>query len=93
MGVVMGGVILMMHHALAHHLSMCRLVNTLLTAERVKSLNPHWVSRIPLTQRKNTKKWNPYIKKLRKNDLWGRGEGDKGVDYSCLTLATASSSK
>ena len=89
----MGGVILMMHHALAHHLSMCRLVNTLLTAERVKSLNPHWVSRIPLTQRKNTKKWNPYIKKLRKNDLWGRGEGDKGVDYSCLTLATASSSK
>ena len=52
------------------HLSMCRLVNSLCAALRLISLKPHCVSLTPRTHRNQTKKWNPFIKIVLKNDLY-----------------------
>lgn len=40
-------------------------------ASRVKSLKPHCVSLIPLTQKNHTRKWKPYIRKVRNMDRYG----------------------
>ena len=52
------------------HLSMCRLVNSFCAARRLISLKPHCVSLTPRTHRNQTKKWNPFIKIVLKNDLY-----------------------
>lgn len=54
------------------HLSMCRLVNSLCAALRLISLKPHCVSLTPRTHRNQTKKWNPFIKIVLKNDLYNK---------------------
>lgn len=48
--------------------STCRLEKVFKAASRVKSLKPHCVSLIPLTQKNHTRKWNPYIRKVRNTD-------------------------
>lgn len=49
-----------------YHRSTCRDENVLEAASRVNNLNPHCVSLIPLTQRNHTRKWNPYMSRVRK---------------------------
>lgn len=48
--------------------STCRLEKVFKAASRVKSLKPHCVSLIPLTQKNHTRKWNPYIRNVRNRD-------------------------
>ena len=45
-----------------YHLSTWRFEKVLKAAVLVRSLKPHCVSLIPLTQRNQTRKWKPYIK-------------------------------
>lgn len=51
-----------------HQRSTCRLEKVFKAASRVKSLKPHCVSLIPLTQKNQTRKWNPYIRNVRNTD-------------------------
>lgn len=50
-----------------------RQEKVLRAASRVKSLKPHCVSLIPLTQKNHTRKWKPYIRNVRNTDRCGNG--------------------
>ena len=80
--------------ATTYHRSMCKLRKTAGTAALVSILNPHCVSLMPRTHSTYTRKWNMYMRRLRKNDLWRELEikpAIMGTKMKELTLATASS--
>lgn len=51
-----------------HQRSTCSEEKVRSAASRVKSLKPHCVSRMPRTQRNQTRKWKPCIRKLRNSE-------------------------
>lgn len=52
----------------SYHRSTWREEKVLSAASRVKSLKPHCVSLIPLTQKNHTREWKPYMRNVRKTD-------------------------
>lgn len=58
--------------ARTYHRSTCREEKVLSAASRVKSLKPHCVSLIPLTQKNHTRKWKPYMRNVRNMDRCGK---------------------
>lgn len=91
-----------MFNFLSHQRSIWREEKVLRAASRVKSLKPHCVSRIPRTQKNHTRKWNPYIRNVRKRDRYGNTESSsewstllflRSLQRHKLTWATESFSR
>ncbi len=71
-----------------HQRSTCRLEKVFKAASRVKSLKPHCVSLIPLTQKNHTRKWNPYIRNVRNRDRCHKKKQKNGNAFSWTLTVT-----
>lgn len=62
-------------HLIPYHLKTWRFEKVLMAAYLVRSLKPHWVSRIPLTHKNQTRKWKPCIKIVLKSVRFATASG------------------
>ena len=74
---------------------MWRLLKRVLAALLVINLNPHCVSRMPLTVKTHTRAWNPYMSTVRKKDLLATDSSSRWArePHTTATLSDGSASE